>query len=184
MSSCLCTLLYIQADFCDFTDSFPELSPLYTYPKQLLAYEVAAPPVIDGHLEDEAWAEVAWSDDFVDISQHAPPRFQTQVKVRWDREYLYVAARLVEPNTWANITRYNEASQCHLDVLFAEVSCSQASLLFALGVQVIFQDDDFEVFVDPDGSNHFYRELEINAQAATWDLCVAPRFVVLSKQLC
>ena len=111
VNSCLCTcLLYVQAEFCDFTDSFPELSPLYTYPKQLLAYEVAAPPVIDGHLEDEAWAEVAWSDDFVDISQHAPPRFQTQVKVRWDMEYLYVAARLVEPNTWANITRHNEAS--------------------------------------------------------------------------
>lgn len=174
-----CTLLYAQADFCSFTDSFPELSPRYTYPKQLLAYEVAASTIkVDGHLDDAAWQEVAFSDDFVDISQHAPPRFRTQVKVRWDREYLYVAARLVEPNTWANITRHNEASQNHLEVLFAEVPCSQASLLPALGVQVVFRDNDFEVFVDADGSNQCYKELEINAKAATWDLCVAPRFLV------
>ena len=43
---------------------------------------------------------------------------------------------------------------------------------------MIFQDNDFEIFVDPDASNHFYKEFEINAKAATWDLCVAPCFLV------
>ena len=114
LSLCLCNLLYTQADFCAFRESFPELSPQYTYPRQLLAYEVAAPPVIDGRLDDAAWTELAWSEYFVDISQHAAPQFQTQVKSRWDRSYLYVAARLVEPHTWANITRHDEASCCHI----------------------------------------------------------------------
>jgi hypothetical protein len=35
---------------------------------------------------------------------------------------------------------------------------------------VIFQDNDFEVFIDPDGDNHEYYELEINALNTTWDL--------------
>jgi hypothetical protein len=35
---------------------------------------------------------------------------------------------------------------------------------------VIFQDDDFEVFVDPNGDNHEYYEFEINALGTFWDL--------------
>ena len=35
---------------------------------------------------------------------------------------------------------------------------------------VIFQDNDFEIFVDCDGSNHNYKEFEINALGTTWTL--------------
>ena len=35
---------------------------------------------------------------------------------------------------------------------------------------VIFQDNDFEVFIDPDGDTHNYFEFEINALATVWDL--------------
>jgi hypothetical protein len=35
---------------------------------------------------------------------------------------------------------------------------------------VIFHDNDFEVFIDPDGDNHEYAEIEINALNAEWDL--------------
>jgi hypothetical protein len=35
---------------------------------------------------------------------------------------------------------------------------------------VIFQDNDFEVFIDPDGDTHAYYELEINALGTVWDL--------------
>ena len=35
---------------------------------------------------------------------------------------------------------------------------------------VIFQDNDFEVFIDPDGDNHNYYEIEINALNTEWDL--------------
>ena len=30
-------------------------------------------------------------------------------------------------------------------------------------MQVIFHDNDFEIFVDADGSNHNYKEFEMNA---------------------
>ena len=35
---------------------------------------------------------------------------------------------------------------------------------------VIFHDNDFEVFLDPDGDHHNYGEIEINALNTTWDL--------------
>ena len=34
----------------------------------------------------------------------------------------------------------------------------------------MFADNDFEVFISPDGSNHFYKEFEMNARGATWNL--------------
>jgi hypothetical protein len=61
----------------------------------------------------------------------------------WDDEYLYVGAELEEPHLWATITEHDA---------------------------VIFQDNDFEVFIDPDGDNKDYYEIEINALNTTWDL--------------
>eukprot|EP00043_Microstomoeca_roanoka_P009142 m.87102 g.87102 ORF g.87102 m.87102 type:complete len:97 (+) comp14492_c1_seq2:667-957(+) len=37
---------------------------------------------------------------------------------------------------------------------------------------VIFQDNDFEVFVCPDGTSHYYKEFEMNALNTTWSLCL------------
>jgi|GEM_PF-5265226 len=34
----------------------------------------------------------------------------------------------------------------------------------------VFYDNDFEVFIDPDGDTHRYYELEINAFGTEWDL--------------
>ena len=35
---------------------------------------------------------------------------------------------------------------------------------------MIFHDNDFEVFIDPDGDTHEYYELEMNALGTVWDL--------------
>jgi hypothetical protein len=35
---------------------------------------------------------------------------------------------------------------------------------------VMFNDNDFEVFIDPDGDTHAYGELEVNALGTVWDL--------------
>jgi len=35
---------------------------------------------------------------------------------------------------------------------------------------IIYLDNDFEVFIDPDGDTHNYYELEINALNTVWDL--------------
>jgi hypothetical protein len=68
------------------------------------------------------------------------------VKMLWDDDYFYVGAFLEEPNVWATLTEPDS---------------------------LIYMDNDFEVFIDPDGDTHNYYELEINALSTVWDLFLA-----------
>ena len=122
-----------------------------SYPKHTVTYKLNTPIDIDGRLDETAWTEVGWSDDFEDISTTEVPRLRTRMKMRWDDDWLYVAAELEETEIWANITE-----TCHC------INDQQD--------QVIFHDNDFEVFIDVDGSNHNYKEFEINAANQTWIL--------------
>jgi hypothetical protein len=113
-------------------------------PRQYVAYRTETPIEVDGKLTDEAWQDAPWTDVFVDIEGDArPPRLRTRAKMLWDETYFYVAAELEEPDVWATL-RERDA--------------------------VIYQDNDFEIFIDPDGDTHGYYELEINAFATVWDL--------------
>ena len=71
------------------------------------------------------------------------PRFRTRAKMLWDNDYFYIAAEMEEPHVWATLTEHDS---------------------------VIFQDNDLEVFLDPDGDNHNYFEIEVNALGTVWDL--------------
>jgi len=114
-------------------------------PKAYLCHRALEPVRIDGRLSDRAWRRAAWTDVFVDIegSLKGAPRFATRVKMLWDDGFLYIGAMLAEPHVWATLTRRDT---------------------------VIFYDNDFEVFIDPDGDNHEYYELELNALNTVWDL--------------
>ncbi|MBU2502020.1 carbohydrate-binding family 9-like protein [bacterium] len=124
--------------------AFPRPSIAFE-PRQYGCPAVSVPPVIDGSLEDPAWSGAPWSDPFVDIEGPArpAPTFATRVKMIWDDRFFYVGAELEEPHLWATL-RERDA--------------------------VIYHDNDFEVFIDPDGDNHLYYELEINALGTEWDL--------------
>jgi hypothetical protein len=100
---------------------------------------------VDGRLDEEAWKKVYWSEDFVDIQGKSKPkpRFKTRVKLLWDDDFFYIGAELEEPHVWATLTKRDS---------------------------VIYLDNDFEVFIDPDGDTHQYYELEINALNTVWDL--------------
>ena len=114
-------------------------------PKGYVCYRAAGPLQIDGRLDDGPWRDAPWTDDFVDIEgdRKPRPRFRTRVKMLWDDTCFYVGAELHEPHVWATLTRHDA---------------------------VIFHDNDFEVFIDPDGDNHQYYEFEINALNTGWDL--------------
>jgi len=43
-------------------------------------------------------------------------------------------------------------------------------LCCVLCCSIIFHDNDFEVFLDPDGDNWMYYEIEVNAAGQVWDL--------------
>lgn len=114
-------------------------------PRNYVCYRAPHPIAVDGRLGDPAWGAVPWTEEFVDILGEAGPKpwFRTRAKMLWDDDFLYVGAHLEEDHVWATLTKRDS---------------------------VIFMDDDFEVFIDPDGDTHRYYELEINALGTVWDL--------------
>jgi len=100
-----------------------------------MCHRASGQVVVDGRLDKPVWQTVPWTDDFVDIlGERKPrPRFRTRAKMLWDDDYFYVAAELEEPHVWGTIAQKNA---------------------------VMFYDNDFEVFIDPDGDNHNYYEFE------------------------
>jgi WD40 repeat protein len=117
----------------------------YVPPRGYVCYRAQGPIAIDGRLDEAAWQAVPWTEDFVDIEGdlRLPPRFRTRVKMLWDDQYFYIAGELEEPHVCGTLTEHDS---------------------------VIYHDNDFEVFIDPDGDNHNYGELELNALNTTWDL--------------
>ena len=108
-------------------------------------YRTAEHIVADGLLNEPDWARVEWSDDFIDITGNPAlkPSFRTRIKMLWDNDNLYLAAELRESHIWATIHERDA---------------------------VIFKDNDFELFLDPDGNGLNYYEIEVNALGTIWDL--------------
>ena len=106
--------------------------------RSYICYQTKNELNIDGKLDEPSWGKVPWSEEFVDIegAKKPAPLYPTRMKMLWDDQYLYIAAELKEPNLWATLTKRES---------------------------IIFRDNDFEVFIDPDGDTHNYYEIEINA---------------------
>jgi hypothetical protein len=120
-------------------------SPIPFLPETYLCYQSLEPLQIDGSLEESSWEAAAWTTDFVDIQGALRPKppLQTRVKMLWDDQFFYIAAEIEEPHVWATLQDRDD---------------------------IIYQDDDFEVFIDPDGDGMLYAEFEINAFNTVWDL--------------
>jgi len=114
-------------------------------PRNYIAYKTPEKIVIDGDEKDLSWSKITWSNSFIDIEGVQTPKYKTQVKMLWDETYFYILAKMEEPNVWADIKNRDE---------------------------VVFYNNDFEVFIDPDGDTHNYYELEINALNTAWDLFI------------
>lgn len=101
---------------------------------------------INGRLDKPFWENAPWSDEFEDIewnSKRPKPYHRTRMKMLWDDEFLYIGAYLEEDKIWGTLTERDS---------------------------VIFYDNDFEIFIDPDGDTHAYYEFEMNALNTVWDL--------------
>jgi len=118
----------------------------FVMPRHYICGRATGPMTVDGKLDEPSWEKAPWTQRHLDIEgQMRPvkPRLNTRTKMLWDDQYFYVAARLEDPHVWGTITERNA---------------------------VIFHDNDFEVFIDPDGDSHTYYEFEINALNTVWNL--------------
>lgn len=102
-------------------------------------------PTIDGRLDEGTWLAAAATSEFVHIEgrDKPAPRLKTRAWLLWNDEALFIAARLEDPDVRARLTGRDE---------------------------IVYHDNDFEVFLDPDGDGRNYMEIEINALNAIFDL--------------
>lgn len=112
-------------------------------PKHYIVYQTANAIQIDGQNLEDDWGKAAYTTSFMDIEGEKIPAYNTQVKMLWDKRYLYVYAKLEEPHIWGNIKEHDA---------------------------IIFYNNDFEVFIDPTDDTYNYTEIEVNALNTTWDL--------------
>ena len=100
---------------------------------------------IDGKFNERAWQQARPSEDFVDIRglDYPTPAKKTNVRMLWDDNYLYIAATIEEDNITGTITKRDD---------------------------IIWHDNDFEVFLDPFCDGQLYYELENNALGTVMDL--------------
>lgn len=113
---------------------------------------------IDGNLSEKAWNKAKWSEIFVDIEGllDKKPKYDTKVKMLWNNDYLFIGAEIIEPHIWANLVERD---------------------------QIIYRDNDFEIFIDPNGDNQLYYEIEINALNAVMDLMMPKPYHAGGKYL-
>jgi hypothetical protein len=130
--------------------------PIPYNPETYVCHRVSEELVIDGRDNEAGWKSATWSNPFVDIegSLKPKPRLNTKVKMLWDSSYFYFFAKLEEPHIWATLKNRDD---------------------------IIFFDDDFEIFIDPDGDGHNYYELEWNAYNTLWDLILLRPYRVDKK---
>lgn len=123
-------------------------SDIYTYAPEIFICQKLSPEAsisIDGDINDKAWQSAEWITQLVDIEGDIKPKplYDSRISILWDDDFLYIAAELKEPNLWATMDKQD---------------------------MYLFHENDFEVFLDPDGDTHHYAEIEINALNTVWDL--------------
>ncbi|WP_430817367.1 carbohydrate-binding family 9-like protein [Carboxylicivirga sp. RSCT41] len=143
-----CLMIFLMACQANGKVEYSQKEEAVFNPQQYVCYRAGEKMTIDGNLDEQAWKNAPWTNEFADIEGDAKPKPQylTKAKMLWDDEYLYIGAYLQEPHLWASITERDA---------------------------VIFYDNDFEVFIDPDGDTHGYYEFEMNAFNTVWDLLLA-----------
>ena len=111
----------------------------------------AAPPVIDGKLDDAGWKDAQVVEIFtaawLPAGERKPPT-ATKARLLWDREYLYFSAEMEDWDVFANITEQDAA---------------------------IWTCDVFELFLKPAKDKTGYYEFEVNAGNGKLDMFLPSR---------
>ncbi len=108
-----------------------------------------SPPAIDG--DPSEWAGGRWTQAFIDIEGEAKPapRYLTRAAMAWDDEHFYIAAEMAEPHLWGTLTKRDS---------------------------ILHHQNNFEVFIDPDGDGAMYHELQVNVLNTVFDLLLVKRY--------
>jgi hypothetical protein len=112
-------------------------------PQNYIVCKTNTPITIDGIGNEQAWKDVPFTNSFTDIEGVKTPKYDTKVKMLWDKKYFYVYAQMSEPHVWGNLHQRDT---------------------------IVYYNNDIELFMDPSMDTYNYGEIEINALNTVWDL--------------
>ena len=100
---------------------------------------------VDGVAAEKSWQDANWTENFMDIEGPSKPlpTYQTRMKMLWDEKNIYFFVEMEEPHVWGYYEEHDK---------------------------IVYHENDFEIFIDPDGDTHNYFEFEFNAQNTLFDL--------------
>jgi hypothetical protein len=103
----------------------------------------ATPPVIDGDLEGEdAWRAAAVLDPFQNTMDGTPAHRPTTVRLLWDATHLHVAMTAADDLLQTRYTAHDDE---------------------------LWNEDAFEVFLDPGGDRRHYYEIQVSPAGVVFD---------------
>lgn len=124
---------------------WPDFDHLFGPEKNYVVHKSGEPITVDGIAGESSWKDAEWTDNFIDIEgpEKPTPTYQTKMKMLWDNQNIYFLAEMEEPHVWAYYKEHDK---------------------------IVYHENDFEIFIDPDGDTHNYFEFEFNALNTLFDL--------------
>lgn len=126
-------------------DGTAQIVPKQVYPATYMCQRTVDQIQIDGLNNEQTWVKAHPLSELVDIEgpDMPAPTLNTRVQMAWDDDYLYVFVEMQEPHLWATLENHDD---------------------------IIWRDNDFELFFDPDMDTHNYMEFEYNVFGTLLDL--------------
>ncbi len=122
------------------------LASAQEYRRHYDAPRIDAPIVIDGVLDDAAWAAVPWTENYISYGTlTGVPLTATHAKIAWDATNLYLAVDAVDQDIWSSYTAHDANT---------------------------WEEDVLEMFIDPEGDAQGYMEFEVSPRNVVLDLWV------------
>lgn len=98
---------------------------------------------IDGIFDDAVYKKAKWTQYFgLANGDPAPPRYKTRAALFYDRENLYIAFEVEDPDVWAGYTNNDDP---------------------------IYNEEVVEFFVDPEDDNQTYYEFQVSPSNVHFD---------------
>ena len=113
------------------------------------ATRTAAPPAVDGRLDEACWQEASQVTEFRILNSDAPATFKTTARVLYDDSALYLGLVCHEPNP--------------VDILTKDVPFDNGD---------VFRGDCVEIMLDPGRSRNDYYHFGVNVSGARYDRSV------------
>lgn len=141
----LLLVLFVTAINSSISAQLNSIDRLLASPMEYTVLKTEVPIVVDGMDNEKVWSKAPWTTLFTDIvtGELEGVEKETRAKMLWDDDFLYLYVLLEESDIWASLKEHDSS---------------------------VYQDNAFEIFIDPDGDTHNYFEIQFNAHGTVWDL--------------